>query len=367
MIIQRYIDREILHKLVWIALLLLMIFTTQRFVEYLGDAAAGKIPASYVFRMLWLKVLSMQTEVLPVVLFLAVILAFSRLNQDNELAVIATAGIGKRDQMRMVLRFSLAFCTLVALCAFVAGPWAKLNIGKLKLQAWQEVNISGLTPGKFKELNKGESVVYIEALTPEKRMENMFLQIQEKGKNSVLKSDSAYFHIDDKSGHRFIVFENGRRYQGQAGMLDYRITDYEKYSALIELKDETDAILAPESATTGQLLLSGLPGDQAELQWRISSLLICVLLALLGVLLNQYPFGQKPFALLLLGILIYFIYNNLLSISRTLVERGHLPPWIGLWWVHLLLLVTIVAIYRFPELMQRLRRDSELQVLPAGP
>ena len=367
MIIERYIHREILHRLIWIALLLLLVLTTNKFVEYLGDAAAGKIPASYVLKLLWFRMLSMQTEVLPVALFLAVILAFSRLNQDNELAVMAAAGIGKRSQLHMTLRFSLVFSVLIALFAFVIGPWAKLNVGKLKAQAWQEVNISGLTPGKFKELSKGNSIVYIEALSPEKLMENVFLQIQDKGKNSVFKSDTAYFHVDEKSGHRFIIFKNGRRYQGQPGMPDYQITQYEKYAALIELKDEANEIASPETASTALLLVSPLPAHQGELQWRISSLLSCVLLALLGVLLNQYPFGQKPFALLLLGILIYFIYNNLLGISRTLLERGNVSPWLGLWWVHALLILSIAIIYHFPELIQRLRRDSELQVLPADP
>ena len=34
----------------------------------------------------------------------------------------------------------------------------------------------------------------------------------------------------------------------------------------------------------------------------------------------------------------YFVYSNLLSASKVWVEKGTLPPAIGVWWVHILLL-----------------------------
>ena len=366
MIIERYIHREILQRLFWIGILLLLIFTTNKFVDYLGDAAAGKIPANFVFKLLWLRMVAMQTEVLPMLIFLAVILAFSRLNADNELAVLAAAGVGKRQQLKIVMRFTIVFSLLVAFVAFFAAPWAKINISKLKIQAWQEANITGLTEGKFKELRKGNSVVYIENLSDDKKiMKKVFLQIQENDKTSVVKSDSAHFDVDQESGNRFIVFENGRRYLGQPGMQDYQITEYEKYAALVQLNDDKGDISSAEATPTYQLLGSKNPKHKAEFQWRISSIIICFLLAILGVLLNQYPFGQKPFTLLLFGILIYFIYNNLLGVSKTLLEREHVPFFLGLWWVHALLILAILVIYNYQTIIQRQRRNTGVQILLA--
>src|SRR3972149_209180 len=95
LIIRRYIYREILHRLLWIAALLFLIVMTNKLVDYLAEAASGRIPGAFVFRFLWLKMLAMQPEMLPLVLFLSVTLAFSRLNQDNELAVLGAPGGGK--------------------------------------------------------------------------------------------------------------------------------------------------------------------------------------------------------------------------------------------------------------------------------
>jgi lipopolysaccharide export system permease protein len=40
---------------------------------------------------------------------------------------------------------------------------------------------------------------------------------------------------------------------------------------------------------------------------------------------------------LLLGVLTYAVYANALVMSRSLIEREVLPPLVGLWWVHLLI------------------------------
>ena len=366
MIIERYIHREILQRLFWIAGLLILVLSTNKFVEYLGDAAAGKIPPDFVLKFLLLKILAMQTEILPVVLFLAVILSFSRLNQANELAVMAAAGIGKPALLKIVLKFTFAFALLVAFIAFFAAPWAKQQIDELKNEAWKASNITGIVSGKFKELSAGKSVVYVESLSKKNNiMQNVFLQLEQKNKNSVLRSDTAEFDVDKASGNRFVVFKNGTRYLGSPGNLDYQITDYETYGVLVETSDRQSSASSVSALNSSALFMSQLPRHMAELQWRISSLLICVLLAVLGVLLNQYPFGQKPFTLVLLGILVYFIYNNLLSISRTLIERETLSPFLGLWWVHALLVITVLIIYKFPEIMNYRSKNTTTQVLPA--
>lgn len=365
MIIERYIHREILQRLLWIAGLLILITTTNKFVDYLADAASGRIPAGFVLELLWYRMLAMQPDVMPLLIFLSVTLAMARLTQDNELIVLTAAGFGRNRQLKVVLRFTVVFSLLVISVSFFIAPWAELKVKDLKIRAWEEANISALTSGQFKEINKGKSVVYIENLSDDKMsMQNVFLHINEKGKESVLKSDSAYFDIDKNTGNRFIVFKKGRRYLGIPGKLDYQTTEYEKYGALIELSERKRSDYDPVSMSTVRLLLSPEPKYQAELQWRISSVLICILLSVLGVFLNQYPFGQKPFALLLLGILIYFIYTNLLGISGTLVEREYLPTYIGLWWVHVAMIIVILIINRVIT-YQHKRNTATIQILPA--
>jgi len=367
LIIERYIHREILLRVVWIAGLLFLIFASNKFVDFLADAAAGKLPVNMILNMLWLKMLAIQPELLPVTLFLAVLLAYARLSRDNELAVLATSGVGKTHQLMIVARLAALLCLVIAGISFYAAPWAESKIMLLKLDAKKDADITGILAGKFKEFSKGDRVVYVESISEDKRtMENVFLQIRQRNKLGVLTSDSARFDVDEDSGNRFIVFENGRRYVGKPGMLDYRITEYVKYGVLIETESVDSVASKLDAVPTPVLLVSELPMHRAELQWRISSVIACFLLALLAVLLNQFSIGQKPYLLIFISILAYFLYNNLLGISKTLLKRDDISPYLGLWWVHIILILIMIFLYYLPVLMQMRKRDNKLQVLLAN-
>ena len=366
MIIERYVHREILQRLVWIIGLLMLIFTSNKFVDYLADAAAGNLAPGLIFKMLCLKLLSVQPTLLPVTLFLAIILAYSRLTRDNELIILSTSGVGKAYHLKVIARFTTVICIIVAFIAFYAAPWAESKTMELKTLAKKDSDITGISAGRFREFSQGDRVVYVEELSPDKRaMENVFLQIRQREKLGVLTSDRARFDIDHGSGQRFIVFEDGRRYIGKPGMLDYQITEYNKYGVLIETQNVESVASKLGAVPTSILLVSKLPIHRAELQWRISTILSCFLLALLAVLLNQFSLGQKPYLLIFISILAYFIYSNLLGISKTLMKRDEISPFIGLWWVHLILILILIFLYYSPTLMQLYKRDNKQQILPA--
>lgn len=367
MIIERYIHREILVRIIWIVGLLFLIFASIKFVDILADAAAGKLPADMIFKMLWLKMLASQPTMLPLAIFLAVILAYARLSRDNELAILATSGIGKFEQMKIVSRLAVFLCLIVAGLAFYAAPWSESKISQLRIEAKKDADVSGIAAGKFKELSKGDRVVYVESISEDKRtMENVFLQDKHQQELGVLTSNTAKFDVNEETGHQFIIFENGRRYLGEPGSLDYQITEYEKYGVLIESETDEAVLSKLDAAPTSLLLVSDLPKHHAELQWRISLVLACILLALLAVMLNQYSLGQKPYLLLFISVLTYFVYSNLLGISKTLLKRDEISSYIGLWWVHLLLILIIIFLYYSPVLIQVRKGNRKLQVLPAN-
>lgn len=83
LILERYIYSEILSKLGWILMFLVLILSSDRFVDYLSDAAAGTLPNHLIFKILLMKMLTMLPQLLPIVLFLGVVLALSRLSLDR--------------------------------------------------------------------------------------------------------------------------------------------------------------------------------------------------------------------------------------------------------------------------------------------
>lgn len=366
MIIQRYIYRELLQKLVWILGLLVLVFASNKFVGFLADAAEGSLPGDMVFLMLAYKMLATLPKILPISILIAMLLAFSRMASDRELVILSASGISKLFQMGIVARFALVFCLLVACVTLYLAPWAEQNMHKLKERAKQESDISGITPGQFKEFSQGDRVVYVQKPSPDKgSMEEVFLQVRQQGKLGVLTSDSARFKIDKKSGNKYTVFSDGRRYVGVPGMLDYQITEYEKYAILTETAAAELIGGKTGALSTAEIIGSSNKVHQAEFQWRLSLIISCLLLSLLAVLLMQSHASERRYLPFIIGISIYLIYSNLLGIAQTLLKRDVTPSFIGLWWVHLLLIMVLVILYYLPKLRYKNNDDDEHQFIPA--
>ena len=357
MILRRYIHREIAEKLGWIIGLLLLIIMSNRFVRYLADAAAGAFPADLVFQALLMKMLTTLPKLMPIAVFLAVLLGLSRLARDRELTAVAITGGARRVELVSIFQFSLLFALLVFITSFFISPWAAQNTQELRTRAEVEADTAGIAAGKFNEMSKGERVIYIERVSGDtNRMENVFVQARDGQQTSVINSNSAsYTHAPD-SGARFILFEDGRRYTGSREALDYRVTRYRTYAVRVEQGDPESRYVKLEAQPTAALIGSDSPKHAAELQWRLSFVIASLLLPVLALALSRYSFAEQKYLSAFVAILIYIIYSNLLGIAKTLLKRDEIPGFIGLWWVHLLLLALTVLIFQLPRLRLIRRR-----------
>ncbi len=361
MIIQRYIYRELLSKLVWILGLLILVFTSNRFVGFLADAAEGSIPGDLVFQMLAYKMLGTLPKIFPVAILVAMLLGFARMANDRELVVMLAAGISRRFQLQVVTRFAAAFCVVVAITTLYLAPWAEQQLSNLKEVAKQRADIAGIRPGQFKEFSKGERIVYVQRSSEDKlAMEDVFLHVkQDSGKqrdmkSGVLTAASARFRDEKGSGNRYIEFSNGNRYVMAPGQLDYQIIEFETYALLTEDAQISESGLKTDALSTSTLVNSDNKVHKAELQWRISMIIACLMLPWLGVLLIQtHTREERRYGPFVIAISIYLIYSNLLGISQTLIRRDLLPVFIGLWWVHLLLAGVLFLFYYLPRNKRR--------------
>ena len=63
---------------------------------------------------------------------------------------------------------------------------------------------------------------------------------------------------------------------------------------------------------------------------------MALVLTLIAVPLSRLRPRQGRYARVGFAIVVYFVYSNLLSAAKVWLEKGELPPLIGVWWVHLL-------------------------------
>jgi lipopolysaccharide export system permease protein len=117
---------------------------------------------------------------------------------------------------------------------------------------------------------------------------------------------------------------------------------------------ENTARYRRKSASTLQLIGSPRQEDIAELQWRLSTPLSTILLAMLGVPLSKSNPRRGKYAKLGVAIVIFAFYYQMFVIAKTWVEKSLVSPLIGIWWVPLMLtLLAVFFLWRTGEVFYR--------------
>lgn len=147
------------------------------------------------------------------------------------------------------------------------------------------------------------------------------------------------------NGDRFIVLENGRRYELEPGVVGFRILEYARYAVRLETREADGIKQTPKSMPTLELLPLNLPRYRAELLWRVGMPLSAAVLALLAIPLSFVNPRAGRSANMLLAILVYVIYNNLLTISQGWVANDQVSFAIGVLMVHLMMLFLLPLLF----------------------
>jgi lipopolysaccharide export system permease protein len=331
--------------LVAVATVLFLIFISMWFARLLGQVAAGDLQLSVVFLLLALKSVEALMLLLPLALFLSVLLAFGRLYKDSEMVAMLACGVSLLRVTRLVFWFGLGFAFIIGAITLYFGPLANAERYKIQEQLKASIGLESIAAGQFRELAGGEVIFYAERLSDNgDAMENVFIQGVHQGAENLLVAERAWLREGER-GDRYLVLENGNRYEGVPGRADFRIIHYREHEirvaapeALIEQDNDEKAALPTLSLWASDTLV-----HKAELQWRMAMPLSAVLLALLAVFLSRTNPRQGRYGKFFLGILVYIIYSNLLAVARTWVERGKVDPLIGIWWVHALLVVVLAV------------------------
>ena len=164
-------------------------------------------------------------------------------------------------------------------------------------------------------------------------------------------------------GSRYLILENGYRYDGNPGEADYRVIQYDTYGVLLAKPDVSDEVTDRDAMSTRDLLSKSDVRAHAELQWRFSLPLLVFIVTLMAVPLSRVNPRQGRFLKLIPAILLYMAYLTILIAARGALEKGKLSPSLGLWWVHLLfLLIGLGLMYWEPLRLKLAGRRGEKEM-----
>ncbi len=110
-----------------------------------------------------------------------------------------------------------------------------------------------------------------------------------------------------------------------------------------------------KAASTGALVRSSDSEEIAEFQWRLSTPLATILLALIGVPLSRSSPRQGKYAKITTAVVVFAVYYNLSALTKKWVERGTLDAIPGIWWTQLLLAGVLLVLLWQPTMALRRR------------
>jgi lipopolysaccharide export system permease protein len=339
-ILQKYVFREWLWTFVAVVFVLLTVMIALSFGELLGDVAGGRIPAGLLGLMVLLKMPDVLSNIIPLAVFIAITWGLGRLYKDQEMAVMRASGFGWAMLLRPLFNLLLPISAFALVSAIFLAPIAAGYQQHRLAEAFRSASEWGLQTGQFHVLRGGDTVLYVESVEADgKTLSNIFIQQRRDGRDQVWIAESGFYWLDEETGSRYLTLENGQITEGERRTLEFGVIQFSRNDLRLphtEIQRDNDEMGIRPSR---DLLFSKEPEEIAEIQFRISPAIAVVVLGLLALPLAHTAPREGRGGRIVLGMLAYLIYANVLYLSTVWIAKSVLPPILGLWWVHLLVLV----------------------------
>lgn len=336
-------------------IVLIAITLVTLFIRLLGEAARGELANEAVFTYLGFSLLHFLPVLLSIGIFIGVLLTFMRYWRDSEMVIWLNSGLSLLDWTKPVLLFMLPLVAVLTLLTNALIPWAMNKKDIYKQELLSREDTSAIAPGLFAESHGGDRVYFVENLNPlTGTVKNVFMQSSEGGKlGVVVAAEGRQQKLED--GTRFLILSQGRRYEGTPGRADYRIVQFEKYWMRLDPVEVKASEMTARKTSTPDLLRQTTPGARAELMGRLNAPVSATVLALFALPLSFVNTRARRSFGLVAALLIYFLYNNLMSISQAWVAQDKLNMVSGLMMAHLPMMIALVLFFAYRMRMKPLR------------
>jgi lipopolysaccharide export system permease protein len=311
------------------------------------------IPVVDLLPLIGFKMIRDVPLILSLSLFLAIILSISALYKSSEAIVMNSLGLGDKHFMSFIRPIVFSLFAFVLFLTTVVVPWSKQQRSMIMDRTENASEFSFIKQGEFQEFKGGDIVFYASKViagedSSDQDMEEIFIYSLVGSESIITLAEQAQKYTEPTTKSVYLRLKNGTRYHGFPGDANKKILKFGLYDLQI-IDGEKEHLVVSNIKTEGKNTIDLLHSDDlkavAELQWRLSQPISILLLSTLGILLGKAsPRGGRNLGVLI-GVIIFILYNNALLIAKSTLERGDSTPIVGLWWVHALMLLFILIFY----------------------
>lgn len=332
MIVQRYLVREVAKPLLAVVVLLVGIFMAYSLTRFLADANEGVLSASAVTVLTGLKVVIALEVLIPIALYVGMIVTLGRFYSDHEITALKAGGIGESRIVAPVVWLSLTVALVVGLLSLFVRPWAYERLYAFQAEAKATAQLEDILPGQFHVYGDNNRMVFLEqrdAATGE--LAGLFVRSRTPQGLEVISGIRGHLSAFAKPDAHRLELEDAIVYKQARNDPDL-IARFGSFSIWTPTLTPDPVGYKSKAVPTARLAGSAVSDDRAELQWRLSTAVSTVLLALIAVPLGRIRPRGGRYGRVLLAVAVYAVYFNFIGIARSGVEQGTLQY---LWWVPL--------------------------------
>ena len=356
-IISRYLLKNLVVILLAIFLIISLIIFGNQFVMTAQKSVEHGIPLGELMPIVGFNMLRDLPIILSLSFFLSIIISISQLYRNSEAVVMNSFGIGDRNFMNLIKPLAIVIFLIIFSLSMYAVPWAKNQKSLTEDVTVNASDFSFITEGKFESFKNGEIVFYASdsssiSNSGEQNMEEIFIYVSNKDSPIVVLAAEATKYTDSKNESIYLRLKDGLRYEGLPGDENVNILNFDKYDLEIvsgEVQKSLSNFSEIEEKTSIDLFLEGGLLANAEIQWRLSQPISILILSIIGVLLGKTSPRTGKGVNLLFGVIIFMLYNNGLLVAKNLIESGQLNPLIGLWSIHILMILCMIIFYQLRQ------------------
>lgn len=339
-IIRRYISLQVLGSAAAVALVLTVILMSGRVIKYFGMAADGRLDVRLLTAVLVYRLPGFLDLIVPLGLFIAILLTFGRLYLDNEMSVLSASGVSRAQMVGHLALPAAIVMAFVAMTSLWITPAGNAASERLFAEQAERNTFDLVRPGRFQPV--GKRMLYAAALSEDrKRLVDVRLFEQKPvaghdNRQVLVQAATGRSERDAATGDRFLVLENGVRYELTPGEAAYREFRFDSYRIRLPEPAAIEGLSKLSSYSTQALRAESRKSSQAlgEWLWRLSLPLFVPTAALLAFALSKVNPRQGRYLKLLPAILLYMSYVVAIGASRNAIEKGRNAEAI-LWGVHI--------------------------------
>ena len=358
MLYQNKLKNELFFNSLSTILILSGIVVAQRGVVVFRLASKGIIPNDSILTILVFSLLKYLPILLTLTLFLTILLTLSRWFKDSEMMIWFSSGLGLTSFIRPILFFSLPIILLIGFLSLYLSPWATQKSEEYKAGLKNRDELATISPGSFKESKSKDRVFYVEGFGDlGSKVKNVFVQSEQNGKLGIIVSNEGS-RVSTNTDDEYIVLKKGKRYEVNHENNHFTEIKFSDYGFLVEKKlPPIIDVNQVEAMPTLLLLMTKGNREIAEFVWRVSLPISGIVLIILAIPLSFINPRSGRSVNIIIAIMIFAIYNNLMGVTQSYINLGKLNPYIGGSIVHLLIIM--IASYLM------MRRNLNLPLVPS--